>query len=196
MGKMEGIEVQRRMNEPTERQKQIEEFLTWVREHAADNGYRAALRRAAGCRLSEADGKAMAAFYRAYRSEAVPSIEDRYFFAACVQCLWKPEELSRKQELIAGIRRMPPEERGSVEKRICAILDLDWAEDGYLARKLYRLISWCRSKGIVVDCSRLLPDLLEWNWGSRKVQKEWAKRLYRDEKEDMKESEGERANAD
>ncbi len=153
------------------------EFLDRVKKFAQeDNGYRASLRRSAGALLQEADGKAIVNFYKAY--PGVHYYEDHYFFAACVQCLWNVEDLAKAVPIENAVRNMDQSSKDVVEKRMQALLDLTWEKDGYLASKLLRLIKFCKSKGAVVDCKSLLPDLIKWNYESRVVQKKWIREFY------------------
>lgn len=160
-----------------------------------DNGFRASLKWNAGLRLCDADGQAVAAFYRIYGGGLVSETkEDRCFFAVCVSCLWKPEDWKREVPLAEGARRLlDPESRETFEKRLRALLDLPWDEDGYLAGKLCRLLKFCQAKGMVVNGRELLKDLLSWNEEDRRTQRKWAREFYRMERE---KDEGGKENAD
>lgn len=160
-----------------------------------DKGIRAAWKRNAGLRLCDADGRAVAAFYRIYGGGLVSERkEDRCFFAVCVACLWKPEDWSRGTSLAEGAKKfLDPESRETFAKRLRALLDLSWDEDGYLAGKLCRLLKFCQAKGMVVDGKALLRDLLQWNMDDRRIQRKWAREFYRMEREDEK---GGKENAD
>ena len=73
-----------------ENQSSYESFLKRV--DALSTGNRVALKRSVGVMLSEADGKAIAAFYRCV-TPAIPQWqEDRWFATACIKCLWDPTE--------------------------------------------------------------------------------------------------------
>ena len=157
--------------------KNSNEFLDRVKRLAKeDNGYRASLRRSAGALLQAADGKAVVNFYKAY--PAGQYYEEQYFFAACVQCLWNVEDLDKAVPIECAARNMDESNKAVVEKRMEALLDLNWEKDGYLAVKLLRLIKFCKSKGAVIDCKSLLSDLIQWNNESRVVQKKWIREFY------------------
>lgn len=162
-------------------EKRISKFLDNVRSYSSnDNGYCACLRRSAGVLMRNADGKAIVCFYKA----CFPGIShdnyliDRYFFAACVQCMWNVEDLERAVPIECCARGLDENSRNVVGKRLESLLDLDWDNDGYLAVKLLRLIKFCKSKGIVVNCKSLLFDLVFWNSESRVVQKKWIREFY------------------
>lgn len=139
------------------------------------SGDRAALKRAAGSMLSEADGKAMSVFFRCLPYGIKPHTESRWFAAGCFYCMWD-----------AGSRGMPLEkilcrmknESDSMKSRVAALLDQRWEEDGYLLTKLSRIIKMARQKGYCVDCAVLLEDLLHWNADSQIVQRKWARTMY------------------
>ena len=168
-----------------------------------DNGIRAAWKRNAGLRLCDADGRAVEAFYRMYGGGLVSEREEnRCFFAVCVSCLWKPEDWklwmsedwNRGTSLAEGARKfLDPESRETFAKRLRALLDLPWDEDGYLAGKLCRLLKFCKAKGMVVNGKALLRDLRQWNEDDRRIQRKWAREFYRMEREDEK---GGKENAD
>ena len=156
-----------------------------------DREIRAALKRNAGLRLCDADGRALAAFYRMYGGGLV---EDCCFFAVCVSCLWKPEDWNRGTPLVEGAKKfLDPKSCETFAKRLRVLLDLPWDEGGYLAGKLCRLLKFCQAKGMVVDGKALLKDLLQWNKDSRWIQRKWAREFYRMEWEDEK---GGKKNAD
>ena len=56
-----------------------------------ETGDRAAMRRAAGEMLKEADGKAITVFYRCLPFGVPQWQEDRWFATACLSCLWDTE---------------------------------------------------------------------------------------------------------
>ncbi|MFU0833394.1 MAG: hypothetical protein ACFWUC_10740 [Oscillospiraceae bacterium] len=145
-------------------------FLQRVAE--LDKGDRIALRRAAGKMLTNAEGKAFTAFYKAYPPKEK---EDQCFFAACLQCLWQPDDLTEAIPLEKALAKMNETDENTFLKRLTTLLDLRWDDDGYLAIKLYRLVRFCKSKGVVIDCEKLLRDLFHWNDTSRFVQKQWAR---------------------
>jgi CRISPR type I-E-associated protein CasB/Cse2 len=145
-------------------------FLQRIAE--LDKSHRIALRRAAGTMLINAEGKAFTAFYKAYPPREK---EDQCFFAACLQCLWQPDDLKGAIPLEKALAKMNEKDENAFLKRLTTLLDLKWDEDGYLAIKLYRLVRFCKAKGLIIDCEKLLHDLFHWNDTSRLVQKKWAR---------------------
>lgn len=137
-----------------------------------NTGDRAALRRAAGTMLNFADGNAYAAFYKTYPPQ---EYEEQAFFAECLQCLWKPDELPAALPLEQAGRGLEESGRKAFLKRITMLLDLKWGIDGYLAIKLFRLVKFVKTKGEVVDCNSLFQDLVQWNRTDRGVQRKWAR---------------------
>ena len=79
----------------------------------------------------------------------------------------------------------------STGHRLEMLLDLQWDEDGFMLKKLSRLIRFVRSKGYAVDCQHLLEDLFYWNGEKQSVQRKWARALYTKPKETLDEQEGE-----
>lgn len=156
----------------------------WARIHKAvgeDNGLRATFRRNAGELLRTADGQAVTAFYRACSGAPISEREeDKCFFAICAACLWKPEDWGRAVPLTVGARSLNADEKGTLEKRLCVLLDLPWDDEGYFAAKLCRLLKYCRSKGLVIDGKSLMKDLAGWDSDKRFVQKRWVRELYRE----------------
>ena len=163
-----------------EKYKKYTEFLDRVKKLAEDNGYRASLRRSAGKLLNVADGKAVVNFYATYPPEYN---EDQCFFVACIQCLWEVKDLAKARPLAQTAYYMDAESREVVKKRIESLLELSWEKDGYFAAKLFRLIKFCQSKGFVIDCKKLLEDLVQWDYESCSVQKRWIKEFYNSGKE-------------
>ena len=146
---------------------------------ALPKGERTALKRGAGTMLEQADGRAVRVFYQCLPADASPWQEGRMFAAACIHCLWEPEVRDRKplEEIFFRLGQDQTISK-SMGHRLETLLDLPWAEDGFLLTKLFRLIQLARSKGYAVDCERLLKDLLSWNGEKQVVQHKWAKALY------------------
>lgn len=170
------------MGDRVEWQNRVDAFWQRLKDTVArDNGIRAILKRNAGVRMYDADGRAIAAFYRIYGGGLVSEMnEDRCFFATCATCLWEAEDWEKSVPLVEGARRFMREgDRNTFSKRMRTILDLPWDEDGYLAGKLCRLLKFCQSKGIVVDGKELFQDLLWWDMDDRRIQRKWAREFYR-----------------
>ena len=79
----------------------------------------------------------------------------------------------------------------STGHRLEMLLDLQWDEDGFMLKKLSRLIRFVRSKGYAVDCQWLLEDLFYWNGEKQSVQRKWARALYIKPEEQQEELKGE-----
>jgi CRISPR type I-E-associated protein CasB/Cse2 len=146
-----------------------EEFFHRLAEMGT--GERAALKRSAGQKLSDAGGGALAAFYKALPYGVGTWQEGRFFAVACLSCLWraedakaggKPFEVCLKQVRLQGYE--------SFDTRVRALLDTDWDDDdGYLA-------------GILPDFPRLLNDLAYWNEDSRRTRRKWAGAYFGNER--------------
>lgn len=146
-----------------------------------DKGSRVALKRSAGVMLSQADGKAIAAFYRCMLPSVPPTQEDKWFAVACMKCLWDPEEapgLPAEQVIAQLVREETLSE--SMQHRVEGLLDTPWDQDGFLLVKLCRFMKLLRQKTtMTVDFSLLLDDLLRWNSDNQSVQRKWARCIFR-----------------
>lgn len=152
------------------------------RVDALSTGDRVALKRSAGVMLSEADGKAIAAFYRCV-TPAIPQWqEDRWFAVACVKCLWDPPEGAGEpvENVLAKLFRSL-ELSDSVQHRVSGLLDTPWDQDGYMLTKLCRLMKMLRQKTAeALDFAGLLEDLIYWNNENQSVQRKWARAIFSD----------------
>ena len=157
-----------------------------------DKGRRAALKRAAGKTMAAAGGNALTAFYQLRGIPKFSEWEEKCFAVVCMMCLWDENMWNQAEPLIEGVhRKVPADKREGFEKRLQALLDLSWDEDGYFLAKLIRLIKFCKSRDVVVDPASLLADLLSWEHESHFVQKRWVKELYyfeRKETDEVKET--------
>ena len=122
--------------------------------------------------LNDATGKTYISFYKAFPAAGN---EEQQFFAASAQCQWKNGETGEKIPIECTPKYLDEAARKSFIDRITKLLDLKWEEDGYLAAKLFRLIRFCKSKGILIDCEKLLLDLKNWNNDNHYVQRKWAR---------------------
>lgn len=139
------------------------------------SGERASLRRNCGKLLKDADGAAVVLFYR-YAPRGIPDWqEDCWFAAACFACLWEGDGPGIPMEQALAQLKQTSD---SMEHRLAGLLDIRWETDGYLLGKLSRIVKMAKAKGIVVDCSRLLEDLIYWNGSTQSVQRKWAKAMY------------------
>lgn len=160
---------------------EINRFLLKIK--ALGNGDRAALKRAAGVILSDADGKSVAAFYRCLPRGISPRQEDRWFAVACLCCLWDAEmEAGEPFEKIIGgmIQNQKEELSESTIHRVEVLLDTAWDEDGYMLTKLTRLVKLIRQKSerTPIDFAAILEDLIYWNAESQFVQRKWARAMF------------------
>ena len=145
------------------------------------NGDRAALKRTAGIMLAEADGKAVAAFYRCLPFGIPQWQEERWFAVACLRCLWDAEtDGGEPFEKVVG--RMLKDEKvsDSIGHRVEVLLDTAWDEDGYMLTKLTRLMKLILQKSDrePVDFEGLLEDLIGWNSEKQYVQRKWARSIF------------------
>ncbi len=143
-------------------------------------GDRAALRRARGEMIQDANAKVLMIFYRCLPAGVPQYKEECWFAIACLRCLWDAGEngsdtlpdaickLCNQQELSESIRH-----------RVEALMDTSWDHEGYMLRKLYRLIVLVRQKlgNEIIDFVQLLNDLLYWNAENQQVQRRWAREL-------------------
>lgn len=155
-----------------------ESFLERV--DALSTGDRVALKRSAGVMLSEANGKAIAAFYRCI-TPAVPQWqEDRWFAASCIKCLWDPAEGTGEpvEKVLADLIR-GAELSDSMQHRVEGLLDTQWDQDGYMLTKLCRMMKLIRQKtSEEIDFADLLEDLIYWNNENQSVQRKWARAIF------------------
>ena len=143
-------------------------------------GERAALRREIGIMLREADGRALTAFYR-----CLPAVDERqeskWFAVACLRCLWDAGTQNEKplEQIIAAMIKSG-ELSDSTEHRVELLIDTRWDNDGYMLRKLARLVKLVRQKSerMPIDFSALLEDLFYWNSENQTVQRKWARIIF------------------
>ena len=155
-----------------------ESFLKRV--DALSTGDRVALKRSAGVMLSEADGKAIAAFYRCVTPAVLQWQEDRWFAAACLKCLWDPAEIEGEpvENVLAKLIRSS-ELTDNMQHRVEGLLDTAWDQDGYMLTKLCRLVKMLRQKTAAeLDFAGLLEDLIYWNNENQSVQRKWARAIF------------------
>ena len=145
------------------------------------NGDRAALKRAAGTMLADADGKAISAFYRCLPHGVHQWQEDRWFAVACLRCLWDADaDDGTPFEQILGRMVQSEELSDSTKHRSEVLLDTAWDSDGYMLTKLTRLIKLIRQKSDrePIDFVSLLDDLNGWNVENQYVQRKWARSIF------------------
>lgn len=145
------------------------------------SGDRAVLRRSSGVMLADADGKAIAVFYRCLPVGTPQRQEERWFAVACLRCLWDAEEQAGEPfEQIIGRMIANEELSDSTLHRAEVLLDTAWDEDGYMLTKLTRLVKLIRQKSdrVPVDFAALLEDLIDWNAENQSVQRKWARSIF------------------
>ena len=146
-----------------------------------ETGDRAALRRAAGEMLKEADGKAITVFYRCLPHGVPQWQEDRWFAVACLCCLWDAEsDNGAPFEKIVSNLIQAERLSSSMQHKVEILLDTAWDDDGYLLTKLTRLIKMIRQKSdrVPIDFLALLEDLIYWNAENQSVQRKWARSMF------------------
>lgn len=136
-------------------------------------GERTALKRSCGVMLQKADGAAIAAFYKCLPYNVPRYVEDKWFAAASIHCLWEKEI---REPFTRVIGRMNAES-STIEGRVIALSDMAWDEDGFFLSKLIRLIKMAKQKGFAIDAGALLQDLIWWDSDSRTVQRRWLKEI-------------------
>lgn len=168
--------------EKDEKKRVIQEYIRHL--DTLDPGERVALKRAVGSRLQNA-GQAFQAFYRFLPNSVQPWEEGRWFAAACLACLWGPED-GPATPLPAVLQKLHNSDdwNGYLKRRTAQLLDIRWDDqDGFLLTKLSRFVKFFQQKGYRIDCADLLYDLLGWNSDAQYVQRRWAKNIYTDRKE-------------
>lgn len=144
------------------------------------SGDRAALRRSAGDMLEHADGRALTVFYRCLPNNIPAYQEGKWFAVACLRCLWDAGDEGSKSlpELLCNMRSQELLS-DSVVHRVEILMDTPWDQDGYMLKKLYRLIVLVRQKnGAILSFQELLADLLGWNWENQQIQRKWARTIF------------------
>lgn len=99
---------------------------------------------------------------------------------------WKPTEQVQRNNLGRSMAFLK-DESGSVERRFVALLNAD-EED--LPNHLRQIVSLLKSKETPINWRELLRGIKQWNRSDRRVQREWAKGFWGNEKT-QKEVEGE-----
>ena len=154
-------------------------FFQRLNERSA--GERAALRRAAGTLLRDADSAAITAFYRCLPPVVDQAQEGKWFAVACLSCLWDAgEESGKPLEQIISVLMGSDKLSKSTAHRVETLLDTKWDADGFMLTKLTRLIKLIRQKSdrAAVDFAALLDDLIRWNYDSQTVQRKWARAVF------------------
>ncbi len=170
------------MTDNSIKKENISLFLKRIEE--LGKGEKTALKRSLGQSLSNADGAAVAAFYRVLPATVSPWQENAFYITAACICFWK--DITVQQKTFIDCLAIIGREMDSMDKRVIALLDTEWnAHDDYFIGKISRLIRIVKQKGYAPDFTKLLEDLLLWTLPDRPVQRKWAK-TYFGEKEDNK----------
>lgn len=136
--------------------------------------FRILMRRSAGKTVSDADSNTLLGFYRNYYGKE--SEENKYFFSACVHCLWDIKDHNRMFSLPEAVKEMDKGSASSFEKRLLRLLEMHWDNDGFILNKMFHLVRFCKSKGIRIDCAKLLADILCWDKDNGAyIRKKWAR---------------------
>lgn len=138
-------------------------------------GERTALKRSCGVMLQQADGVAIAAFYKCLPYSVPRNAEGKWFAAASIHCLWENETREPFERAIGKMKV----ESNTVEGRVIVLSDMSWDDDGLFLSKLVRLIKMAKQKGFAIDANALLKDLIYWDSDSRNVQRRWLKEIIR-----------------
>ena len=145
------------------------------------NKERTALKREAGKCMANASSLALSVFFRAAPPELNRRQQECWFTAMTLACLWNVEETHVRENMALMLRKYAKkQETKGMDRRIRALLDTRWEDDGYLTGKLSRLARMLRNDNpyIMPNVDQLLDDLLHWNSDSRYVQLRWAQRFY------------------
>ena len=147
-------------------------------------GDRSVLKRCAGEMLRD-QVKAIEVFYRGLIVFPKKS-ESQWFACMCMDCLWNSTSQSVKpfEEMLRDLynnKNTSP----SMRKRIVALLDIPWSEDGYLLGKLAGFAHMFRSANNAAkpDFNKLADDLSSWNHPDRFVQRKWIRVICRESDE-------------
>ena len=145
------------------------------------NKERAALKREAGKCMANASSLALSVFFHTAPPELNRHQQECWFTAMTLACLWNVEETHVRDNMAVMLRKYAKkQETKGMDRRIRALLDTRWEDDGYLTGKLSRLARMLRNDNphIMPNVDRLLDDLLHWNSASRYVQLRWAQHFY------------------
>ena len=166
----------------------LEKERVWDLEKLT-NGEYAALRRAAGS--VEMDVAAWRAFYKVDHLGDTGANER--FTALCMSCLWWPTDENEILPMEKCLRNLCWETvngkyslREGFARRVDALLETRWSQDGYFQGKLLNLVKIIRSddRRFKPDFELLADDLRKWNYDSRTVQRRWLRTIYQNTSED------------
>ena len=143
-------------------------------------GDRSILKRSAGTMLRD-QVKAVEVFYRGLETYPKKS-ESQWFACMCMDCLWNSPSQSVKpfEEMLRDLYNNKSTSP-SMKKRIIALLDVPWSDDGYLLGKIACFARMFRStsNSVKPDFEKLADDLSSWNHPDRYVQRKWIRVICR-----------------
>jgi CRISPR system Cascade subunit CasB len=137
-----------------------------------DAGERARFKRNAGRTLAESRN-VMGLFFRTLPSNVPPPQEETYFLVAT---LFPLADGGGSGNLGASLfQARDPKYAQGLDRRVEVLLD---ADRGQLSFRLRQTIRFLYSRGVPVNWTRLLQDLLRWEQPERRVQESWAREYF------------------
>lgn len=184
------------MIKPNTEEWEFAAHLKWLLERSTDG-------RAAMASLRRGLGKPVGTVYEMdryvlpkLRNQVQQRQEAAYYLVAALFALWHqgkdktvdspPANMGEslravvRHDVAAGVDRDNAER--SIERRLNAVLN---ANSDELPDHLRRLVAILRAKDAPVNWAQLLHDVNSWNWDSRVVQHEWAKRFWINDRDDI-----------
>ncbi len=138
---------------------------------ALDAGDKAKLKRDAGKTIAEA--QSIGLFYRLLPYGLSAAQEEMYFLVATLYGL---ADGGAQGNLGASLHRArDPKNHKGLDRRVEILLDSDAKQ---LPFRLRQTVRFLKSNRVKVNWQQLLEDLLRWNYGSRTVQKQWARTYF------------------
>lgn len=157
--------------------------------NALSTGQRAALKRAVGKCLQEADAKTLQVLFSVMPQESKTYEQEIYLAVSSMICLWKPED-RRSPKPFAECASILKRESPTTEHRLIQLLDTPYNYgEGFLITKLSRMARQFCANGLYPDFDRLLTDLFGWNAPDRYVQRKWMSEFMYTEKNNNEKTE-------
>lgn len=113
--------------------------------------------------------------------EAIPEeLESRFYFAACLHCLWPVGTHNRLpvEEILWDIAKKDTQKQKKLEHDLKILLDYQWGTGDILPGKIYHLAKIFKNEGYAIDCAALLDDLINWDDLKQTVQLKWSRAVY------------------
>ena len=113
--------------------------------------------------------------------EAIPEeLESRFYFAACLHCLWPVGTTNRLpvEEILWDMARKDAQKQKKLEHDLKILLDYQWGTGDILPGKIYHLARIFKNDGYAIDCAALLDDLINWDDLKQTVQLKWSRAVY------------------